>query len=240
MTKRIGFLSIAVFLMLASVGFAQTLTFTGVGNGSAIVNAGGESVYADPYTGTINGTPSFIICDDFVDEVGSTWSASEENASSVDPNVRFFGANYSELAYLANLLMADYIANPSDAFDEEAISLAIWNITDPGLAATDVSQPTVVAQAAADTTAAAFFVAHGYTGSDVDVYTPCATGSNGNQNHSAACPGANPYTSQEFLWVDGPPNVPAPEPASAAILGFDLLSALAGVCLVLRYRARRA
>jgi hypothetical protein len=104
-------------------------------------------------------------------------------------------------------------SNVTNPTAQTNISFAIWDIFDGQTTDPDNGAASLITTAFTD-------VAGGYVGSNVTVYTP--------QPHGV---------SQEFLVVNGPP-VSTPEPAAAAILGFDLLSALVGVFLLRRYRVR--
>jgi len=221
MIKQICYLGIAGLLIFASVGFAQyTMELTGVGDGVVA-----DGVYVSPYQGTISesGTQiysGYMICDDFTDEASldTDWYPTASNAGNVNGQLFTGGYNtytaqqaYDAVAWLANQLVLP--SNVTDPTVQTNISFAIWDImdgatTDPG------------GGAASLITTAFTNVTDGYVGSNVTVYTPSPR--NG--------PGYN--ASQEFLVVS------TPEPAAAAILGFDLLSALAGVFLLRRYRVR--
>jgi hypothetical protein len=251
MIEQIRYLGIAGFLAFASAGFSQyTMDLTGVGNG-----ANADGVYVSPYQGSIwngaytgGGAPTtnplynngYVICDDFSDEsyVGDVWNATATNAATLNGNELFTTSqtaysvqdNYDAVAWLANQLIADVnnsqLTQTQLYTDQTNISFAIWDImdganTDP-IGAGTVS--TLIGDAFSE-------VVNGhYVGSNVTVFTPYENLGVGNN------------LSQEFLVVGGGPNggplVPTPEPASAAVLGFDLLSALGIVFLVRRYRAR--
>ncbi|MGA2578420.1 MAG: hypothetical protein ABSH24_20600 [Bryobacteraceae bacterium] len=236
MTKRVLFLSIAGLMAFASGGYAQyTMDLTGVGDG-----ANADGVYVSPYAGSIwtgaytggsapTTTPVFsgaVICDDFTDEsyVGDIWNASATNAGALNGTELFTTSdttytvqqNYDAVAWLANQLLLP--ANVYSGTAQTNISFAIWDIMDGQKTDPDGGATGLITSAFAAVTS-------GYVGTNVDVFTPApkqAAGSN---------------VSQEFLVVNGP-TVPAPEPASAAVLGFDLLSALGIVFLVRRYRVR--
>jgi len=204
----------------------------GTYNGQSAV-IGGEDVYVSPYTATIysGSTQVFngsIICDDFATNIPLpyTWTATATNAADVNASDKFYdGGNgplagytaqedYDAAAYLANELIANL---STISYDEQAdISAAIWDIFDPSLESTGVDGNAITTYLNPALTAAV----GGYEGSNVTVFT------------------ASPPTgSQEFLVVNGP-QVPTPEPAAAAILGFDLLSVLGIAFLFRRYRVR--
>jgi hypothetical protein len=237
MIKQIRNLSVAGLLAFGSVGFAQySMTLTGVAPDAASA----DGVYVSPYQGTITGNgvnyTGFMICDDFTDEswLGQNWNASATNAGALNGTELFKSANsaqnYDAVAWLATQLITGSDTslggdplNYTVASDQTNYSFAIWDIMD--------GQTTDPAGGAANLITLAFAAVNGgYVGNNVTVFTPQPN--NG--------PGNSP--SQEFLVVgggtQGGPLVPAPEPASVAMLGVDLLSALAGVLLFRRYRVR--
>jgi hypothetical protein len=213
-------------------------------NGATAV-IGGEDVYISPYTAYIyqggNPNPIYngsIICDDFTKNIPLpfTWSATVTNADEAGAADKFWdnGAgplagytaqqDYNAAAYLANELLGFLSLTPTPAqlTAQTDISAAIWSIFDPSLISTD--------------TAGAIAYMNGALAADLTgpVYT--------NVTVWTADP---PQGSQEFLIVGNgynqyAPLVNTPEPTSAAILGFDFLSALAGFVLVRRYRRVRA
>lgn len=130
--------------------------------------------------------------------------------------------DYDAAAWLANeLLVPSNLANPTLQDD---YSYAIWNIFDPGLKTINGQDPYGPDGGALALIKDAFAeVKNGYAATNVTVYTPCSV---------KDCGFSTP--SQEYLVVNPP--LQTPEPASAAILGFDFLSVLAGIFLVRRYR----
>lgn len=234
MTKRVGIV-IAVFLVFAAVGSAQyTMDLTGVGDGTSA-----DGVYVSPYTGSVwagaytgGGAPTtpslysgYLICDDFSDEsyVGDVWNASATYANSLNGSELFTGGNaqqnYDAVAWLANQLLLS--TNVNNATAQINYSFAIWDIMDGASTDPDGGASGLISQAFT----AIQTPSNIYT--NVVVFTP------------APKTGVGQNVSQEFLMVNGP-QIQTPEPASTAILGVDLLSALAGVFLVLRYRRARA
>ncbi|MGH9343054.1 MAG: hypothetical protein ACRD19_04765 [Terriglobia bacterium] len=118
-----------VSLGAASKSFATTVTvdLTGV-NG---VTQGG--VYADPYSGTINGSQAILVCDDFSHETyfNQPWQANVSTFADLS-GVRFQQGTpaatlqaYDEAAYLYDQLLA----NPSKYGN---ISFALWALLTPG------------------------------------------------------------------------------------------------------------
>ena len=234
MIRQIRCLGIASWLVLASVGFAQTdynMSLTGTYDQD---NWGGA--YVSPYTGTIDGSNALIICDDYTTDVnvGLTWTATAENAGSLNASEppKFWGKNgngpnsgvssgytaqqdYDAVAWLANQLMLP--ADLDNGTLQADYSYAIWNIFDPGLTTLNGQNSYGPDGGASALITEAYneVVNDHYVATNVVVYTP------------------NPLTaSQEYLVVT------APEPAAAAVLGFDLLSVLAILFLLRRYRVR--
>ena len=103
----------------------STMTLTGAGNNPAF------NVYVGPYTATINGISTPVICDDFSDEsfLGESWNASVANLAAVATGAPSFSTgtgNFSEAAWLTLQLLS--AANNSEA---TAIQYAIWDLFDP-------------------------------------------------------------------------------------------------------------
>jgi hypothetical protein len=209
MVKNIKLHLAVVALAAASPVFAApyTLTLTGVGDG-----ANNGSVYYDPYVGTIKNSSGqliysgYLICDDFNDEswVGTSWGATETNAANLNGSELFKGRSYAlggttydtqqmynAVSYLANELLEP--SNVTNGTNQGNLSFAIWDITDGTTASGTVASDIAGAFAA---------VTDGYTGSNVEVYTPDPL-----------------HASQEFLVVDGPS---VPEPSGLALFGFGL------------------
>ena len=250
--RVLGIFSAAIILF-AAAGFAQqnyTMELTGVAD-----QASANGVYVSPYQGNIwtgqytggnapTTTPAYsgyVICDDYTDEslLNDPWNAVATNAASLDGTELFTGGytdptadsplwaanqhftaqqSYNAVAWLANqLLLSGNVTNPTN---QTNISFAIWNIMDNNQAGDpDGGDTTYITQAFAA-------VLHdGYVGSNVTVFTPAPKADPGKKN-----------VSQEFLVVNGP--FQTPEPNGVAVLGIDLLSALALLCLVVYNRSR--
>jgi hypothetical protein len=123
---------VATVCLFAASAWAQTynMAMTGPGAGNVL-----DGVYTSPYTGTVNGVTTSIICDAFVDDsyLGETWLATESNVANLASNVRWASdadeqQTYNEAAWLAEQLLLPANSNPGTIGD---ISFAIWYVTDP-------------------------------------------------------------------------------------------------------------
>ncbi|MGH9715121.1 MAG: PEP-CTERM sorting domain-containing protein [Candidatus Acidiferrales bacterium] len=116
----------AVLAFAPSAKADSVMTLTGAGNNPAF------DVYVGPYTATINGTSTPVICDDFAHEsfVGESWNASVINLGTLSTGAPSFNTgtagNYSEAAWLTLQLLG--APNNSEA---TAIQYAIWDMFDP-------------------------------------------------------------------------------------------------------------
>ena len=152
MKAKIGILSavvVALALCLVPVAVAQTsVSVSFDGTYSAVSCIGPEGcVGAGLYGGTINGVnvgagqavPG-MICDDYFDNItaGQTWNANGVSAASLNASnigsLTMFGASigvagYTEVAYLANLMLT---SSGLTSTQQGAISEAIWFITSGG------------------------------------------------------------------------------------------------------------
>jgi hypothetical protein len=210
-------------------------------------NMGG--VYTSPYQISVNGVPTLLVCDDFTTDInfGHTWNAIEYDITQVTgtgpqkfqhtPNpVTYPGQptpvdytiqqQYDAVAWLAEQLLDGSILDTSYA--AAIYSYAIWQIFD-STAIDGYNGDALNAQEQSDVKSAmsaAFSATH--LDYEIYIYTP------------------DPFdSSQEFLGIGSHlptpydfPNTPVPEGSTLALLGFDLLSALAGIFLVRRYRVR--
>jgi hypothetical protein len=230
------FLLLAVVLGLFCVPYSRANTIDAMQLTSAGSNTD-YGVYIGPYTATINGVSTAVICDDFSDAtyVGETWSATLSNYPSLS-NVKFDTGSgnttartngYDEIAWLAIQLIAS-----KNTAQTDAIQFAIWSVFDKsgvtsflnskGGSAFDTDSSNIdgvqywLNQAAGQTYTAGEF-------SNVTVYTP-------NSNYPMSCSNNWRETCppQEFISVTTPP-VSTPEPGSLVLLAFGLLALFVAV-----------
>jgi hypothetical protein len=119
-----------------------TMTLTGVTGPSM----GG--VYTSPYTATINGVNTLVICDDFLTDVsiGETWDAAATTISSLtgpgtSTAVKFEHnataaqqqENYATAAFLAEEILSQDQNTLSGQYHAGILSYALWGLFDPTL-----------------------------------------------------------------------------------------------------------
>jgi hypothetical protein len=140
-------LSTAVFFILSAprAAGAVAMTLTGPTNGPIV-----DGVYISPYTATVNGVVTSVICDDFATDVyfGYSWTANVTNLSSLngetssDITLKFDTPNstptgnaaqqqqqYTVAAYLATEIMQAQAANNVPA--QADYSFALWYLFEP-------------------------------------------------------------------------------------------------------------
>jgi hypothetical protein len=200
-----------------------------------------DGVYINPYTALIGpanqtgslgspivGTPTLVICDDYLTDVSLStpaWQADATNVASITgptPNttVKFDQTNaalqqsqYTVAAVLATqILSAQQQANITS---EGELSFALWGLFDPALALDSVASADLTS---AENTAAGLTTSNF---SNVTVYTPIVNQPGGIN------------ASQEYIVVR------TPEPAEMAVFGVEF-SGLLGLVYVLRRRSARA
>src|SRR5258708_38726044 len=113
----------AIALLFAPAMFAATVSMTLTSAGGNISNG----VYVNPYTASINGVSTTVICDDYVDDsyVGESWTADVHTLSDLT-NTRWGPQAtqlYNEAAWLSIQLLAS-----NDASTRAAISFPIWGV----------------------------------------------------------------------------------------------------------------
>ena len=230
------FLLLAVALIVFCVPYSKANTIDSMQLTSAGSNTD-YGVYIGPYTATINGVSTAVICDDFSDAtyIGETWSATLSSYPSLS-NVKFDTGSgnttartngYDEIASLAIQLLGS-----KNTAETDAIQFAIWSVFDEsrvtgfldskGGNAFDTDSSNVdgvqywLNQAAGQTDTAGEF-------SNVTVYTPNTNyPMSCNNNRHESCP------PQEFITVTTPP-VSTPEPGTLVLLGFGLLALFVAV-----------
>jgi hypothetical protein len=122
----------AVALSIAPCAFGQgqvNINLTSAGNNVM------DGVYVGPYTATVNGTSTQIICDDFSDEsyVGESWTANVTTLSNLNGTKWGGMANatqlYDEAAWLATqMLSKTYSGNPTQV---GYLAYALWATFQP-------------------------------------------------------------------------------------------------------------
>jgi hypothetical protein len=225
----IRFSVLAVALMAICVSYSKADTIASMKLTSAGSNTD-YGAYIGPYTATINGVSTLVICDDFSDAtyVGETWTATLSTYPSLtnvkfDPgtaNTAVRTKGYDEIAWLAIQLIGS-----KNTAQTDAIQYAIWSVFNPSGVSTylnnagghsfDTDSANAdgvqywLNQAAAQTYTSGEF-------SNVTIYTPNSSYpmSCSNDRHESCPP-------QEFVAVTIPP-VSTPEPGTLALLGFGL------------------
>jgi hypothetical protein len=214
------FVAALAFLAVAPSAFADaSMTLTGAGSNVL------DNIYMGPYTATINGVSTPVICDDFSDEsfLPESWTAYTSTFPGLT-NVMFTGANetqnYEEAAYLG----LELLAAPPNSLQAGEIQFALWNVFDPN------AIPTLTSYNAADGAAALLYFEGAETGyssltpaqlAEFTFYTP-------NTNDSITCGGSACASTppQEFMTVN------TPEPSTMLLLGI-------GVCGLFLVKRRK-
>lgn len=201
----------AAVLCLAPAAFADTASMTLTGAGSNVL----DGVYIGPYTATIDGVSTPVICDDFAAEsyIPESWTANVSTFSSLS-NVKFTSGtvtqNYEEAAYLA----LELLAAPKNSLQAGEIQFALWGLFDPS-ALTVLSAYNAAYGAAAQ--AYLTDAQNNYSTltaaqlAQITIYTP-------NTNYAITC-GSGPCRTtppQEFIVVR------TPEPTTLLLLGLGL------------------
>jgi hypothetical protein len=247
-TRSIRILTAAVFFLGAltvaqpsAIADSVSLTLTSP-PGLPSDGATAGDIYLSPYYFTIATTVGStttsktnvpLICDDFSDEIyqGETWNVTVGTGRAGIPTSGLSGtaAQYGEVGYLANQLDQ---ASSTDITDQAALSFAIWSILNPGSGSTSEatlalsylsSQQYQVYEADLGAGAVVAGSPSLYTQylNALTIYQP-----------ASGWPIAD-GTPQQFVSVNTS-QISAPEAASTAFLGFDLLALFGAVCLVRR------
>lgn len=129
MTKNLRILLVvgAVSVLgLAPAVLADTATMTLTGAGNNALNG----VLIGPYTATINGTSTPVICDDYGDEsyIPESWTANVSSFSNLsktnNPGQTIL---YDEVAYLT----LELLSAPKNSLQAAEIQYALWDVFDP-------------------------------------------------------------------------------------------------------------
>jgi hypothetical protein len=128
-------------LWLAVAAVALCFAPCALGQGTVNINltsAGNnvmDGVYVGPYSATVNGTPTQIICDDFTDEsyVGESWTANVTTLSNLNGTKWGGMANasqlYDEAAWLATQMLSPTYSN--NATQVGYLAYALWAVFQP-------------------------------------------------------------------------------------------------------------
>jgi hypothetical protein len=128
-------------LWLAMAAMVLCLAPCALGQGQvniSLTSAGSnvmDGVYVGPYTGTVNGTSTQIICDDFVDDsyVGESWTANVTTLSNLNGTKWGGMANattlYDEAAWLATQMLSP--TYKGDATQVGYLAYALWAVFQP-------------------------------------------------------------------------------------------------------------
>jgi hypothetical protein len=191
-------------------------------------------VYTSTYNGTINGgSPTSIICDDFVDDTffNESWMATHTTVAALGATRFDTGAGSTQQQdYDAAAALAIQLLSQTDQTIMGYYSYAIWDIfSDAAVKAWLTSHGTQTMYDQAHTLATNALLGNyssgqygGVSFANVDIYTPIAGSATG---CGGPCPSNSP---QEFLVVR------APEASSLAVLVVDLLTLLGMVGLFRR------
>jgi PEP-CTERM motif len=220
--KALLFLTVVSLLFLAAPAFADTANMYLSGAGSNVL----DGVYVGPYTATINGVSTPVICDDFGDEsyIGESWTANTSTFPSLS-NVKFTSApetqKYEEAAYLA----LELLAAPVNSLQAGELQFALWGVFTPS-AITDLTGYNAADGAAAQSyltgAEANYSTLTSAQLAEFTFYTP-------NTNDPITCGDGRCAKTppQEFLAVK------TPEPSALLLLSFGL------ACLFLLSRKQR-
>jgi len=220
--RRCGYVAVASLFLLAPAAFATTADMALTSAGSNVLGG----VYVGPYTATINGVSTQVICDDWADEsvVGQKWTAYVNTLSPLSNGATQtkWGNNqllYDQVAWLVTQILAPPSACPAGGSCDIVgdISFALWQLTDP-------SANPFANLSGSDLKNAQWWLTQAQS------LTLAQVGSGQFAGFMIYMPVVNGQT-QEFI-------VRAPESSAALLLGVDLLG-LFGLVVVFRRRLAR-
>lgn len=212
-----------IVLCAVPAGFAEqaNMTLTGVGSHGTLAG-----VYIGPYVANINGVPTQVICNDFVDDsyVNESWTVNIRSLSDLS-DTKWGGLpdaalKYNQAAWLSLQLLDSTISNATAA----DIQFALWQVFVPTSFdwLDNYGLGTDRANAQAWLNQATKHQNDQFTNIAIYAYSGGETG----------CPGGCTGRPQEFI-------VRTPEPHMAMLLGVDL-SALGLLAFVIRRRQIRS
>jgi hypothetical protein len=246
--RNISQLAVAAIICAASAGTAMAQCATvptpdfclnGLYNSNSL-----DGIYVSPYTATINGVQTYVICDDFYNDVDldESWTVQANSVTSA-PTSGLFGTaspdsanhnaavsqgvnvttGYEEVAWLSQQLIGSL--STMSSYDQDLYSYAIWAVFDPnGVQAwlDSYGNSAFWTAVSGEVQTASTHTSGNF--SNVTVYTPVG-------NETPNCCGV----AQEFIAV-GP--MSAAEAPAAATLAIDFLGL--GVLLFVFRRQRFA
>lgn len=114
---------------------SNNFCLSGVGSGNSL-----DGIYVSPYQAIINGVPTYVICDDFEDDVQVTESWMATSGTVGSSTAGLFGpensAGYAKVAWLSEQLIWNLPTLTS--YQQDLLSYSIWAVFDPGTATTGV------------------------------------------------------------------------------------------------------
>lgn len=123
-------LATVAVLILTTAAFATSVSMTLTSAGSNTLGG----VYVGPYTATVNGVSTSVVCDDFLDDsfVGESWQANVNSFSTLSfaKWASSFPSTYVTLYEQAAWLTLQML-DPKNASQIGALQYAVWAIFDP-------------------------------------------------------------------------------------------------------------